>query len=59
MVKYSKNWKFADRAGKKEYLKDWLKLKSRGQPVKIVKMKKPIGKHKYAVYYKPILPESR
>jgi len=53
-MKFRKDWKLSSRAGKKKYLMDTYKgLKKHRYPVKIVKLKKPVGKHKYGLYYKP------
>ena len=54
MVTYEKTYTQVDRAGKKKYLKRWLTLRRRGQPVQIRKLKKPVGKHKYGVYIRRI-----
>ena len=55
MVKFKKLWKLNSTGGEK-FIKRFRKQFIKGNPIptKIVKLKKPIGKHTHALYYRPI-----
>jgi len=55
MIKFRKEYKKVDTAGKKKYFSDEVRrLKRDGVPFKVTKLIKPVGKHKFGLFIRPI-----
>ena len=55
-MKYENKWKIYTRGGRISIYKEFKRFR-KGTKVlsKIVKLKRPIGKHTHAIYYKPFI----
>ena len=55
MVKFEKRWTVYTRGGENAILKEFVRFKKgTGVPSRIVKLKKPIGKHTHAIEYRKL-----